>query len=499
MDGKKKYDQKANGLRLIPRDINESIGKLPPQDLALEESILGAIMLEKPAIEVVNKDPIDMRTVIDILRKTGKIELVGGAYHIADLTSKVSSAANIDYHARIIVEMSIKRSMIQLASRIHEQAYGDADCFELLDEGIKQLQILHDSSTVENAEDKTKALWKERQLTEEPAAEIPLITINGVIVCTAENHSLIIGKKKSRKTLFITWLIHQFFTQNKGNENDILLFDTEQGKSHVWKVRGKIKRLTGFELPIFYLRGMSPKDRRDFIANTVKFWPKKPRIIVIDGVRDMMSNINDADESTELIVWLEQLILTYNLHIIEILHQNKTDNNARGHIGSELLNKAQVTIELEKDEKSGLTIVKCESSREKDFESFSFTHGADDLPEIVGMPIQGKSIPNDTRRAMLIGVFEDGPMRYKELKKEIALAFKVSQNKAEALIREFSGLAWVIKSGKRGDPTTMWKLAISENGHSSEEHRNLIPFAEAVNQAELFDNNIEDDKGEMPF
>ena len=516
----------STGHQLVPRDINESLGKLPPQALEMEVSVLGAIMLEKPAIDMVcqylraehfyleqhkeiyaailslhaDHNPIDMRTVVDILRKTGKIELIGGAYYIAELTSKVSSAANIDYHARVVVEMSIKRSMIELASKIHQQAYGESDCFELLDEGIKELQYLHDSSTLENTEGKIKELWKERQLVEEPPAEIPLITINGVTVCTAENHSLIIGKKKSRKTLFITWLIHQFFLQNKGTENDILLFDTEQGKSHVWKVRKKIKKLTGFELPIFYMRGMSPKERRDFVANTVKYWPKRPRIIVIDGVRDMMSNINDADESTELIVWLEQIILTYNLHICEVLHQNKTDNNARGHIGSELLNKAQVTIELELDEKSGVTIVKCESSRERDFETFSFTHGADDLPEVVGMPIQGVVIPNDVRRDMLIKVFEDGPMKYKELTKEISLGFKVSKNKSESLIREFSSMGWVIKSGKRGDPTTMWKLAISQNGHS-EEHSNLIPYAEAVKQAELFDNGVDEDikPDDMPF
>ena len=50
-----------------------------------------------------------MRTVVNQLRKTAKIELVGGAYYIAELTSKVSSAANIEYHARVIMEMAIKR------------------------------------------------------------------------------------------------------------------------------------------------------------------------------------------------------------------------------------------------------------------------------------------------------------------------------------------------------------------------------------------------------
>ena len=119
--------------KLIPRDISESLGKLPPQALDLEEAVLGALMLEKNALNAVVEflkpehfysemhkeiynaiidlfkasDPVDMRTVVNQLRKSGKIELVGGAYYIAELTSKVSSAANIEYHARVIMEMAI--------------------------------------------------------------------------------------------------------------------------------------------------------------------------------------------------------------------------------------------------------------------------------------------------------------------------------------------------------------------------------------------------------
>ena len=128
--------------KLIPRDISESLGKLPPQARDLEEAVLGALMLEKNALNAVVEflkpehfyeerhkeiysaiidlfkasDPVDMRTVVNQLRKTAKIELVGGAYYIAELTSKVSSAANIEYHARVIMEMAIKRELIQVAS-----------------------------------------------------------------------------------------------------------------------------------------------------------------------------------------------------------------------------------------------------------------------------------------------------------------------------------------------------------------------------------------------
>src|SRR5215468_648411 len=141
----------GNKPRTLARDISESLGKLPPQALDLEEAVLGALMLEKNALNAVVEflkpehfykeqhkeiftaivdlfkasDPVDMRTVVNQLRKTGKLELIGGAYYIAELTAKVSSAANIEYHARVIMEMSIKRDLIQVASQIHSDAYED--------------------------------------------------------------------------------------------------------------------------------------------------------------------------------------------------------------------------------------------------------------------------------------------------------------------------------------------------------------------------------------
>ena len=146
--------------KLIPRDISESLGKLPPQALELEEAVLGAAMLERSAIETVVdivhsgdfyseahveiwnailelyriNEPVDMRTVVAQLRKSGKIELIGGAYKIAELTSKVSSAANIEWHARVVLEMSIKRQLIQVASHVHQQGYEDGtDAIALLE------------------------------------------------------------------------------------------------------------------------------------------------------------------------------------------------------------------------------------------------------------------------------------------------------------------------------------------------------------------------------
>lgn len=168
---KLRLSSKSRNL-LNTNDLSDSLGKLPPQAIDLEEAVLGALMLEKDALNVVveilkpesfyreahkdiyeaiidlfNKsEPVDILTVTNQLRKNGKLELVGGAYYISELTSKVSSAANVEYHARIITEKSIKRDLIRIASDVHKEAYEDTtDVFTLLD---KTEQALFEVSEV---------------------------------------------------------------------------------------------------------------------------------------------------------------------------------------------------------------------------------------------------------------------------------------------------------------------------------------------------------------
>lgn len=136
------------------------LGKVPPQATELEEAVLGALMLEKDALTNVidilkvesfykeahkvifqaildlftESQPIDLLTVTTQLRKNGALEVAGGAFYVTELTSKVASAANIEYHARIITEQSIKRELIRISSTIQKDAFEDTtDVFELLD------------------------------------------------------------------------------------------------------------------------------------------------------------------------------------------------------------------------------------------------------------------------------------------------------------------------------------------------------------------------------
>ncbi|NJO03684.1 MAG: hypothetical protein HC880_20205 [Bacteroidia bacterium] len=96
-------------------------------------------------------EPVDMLTVTQQLRKKGKLEMVGGPTQIMRLTSSVNSAANIEYHARIITEQAIKRELISIASEIHRDAFEDStDVFDLLDTAEQKIFSISESNIRKN-------------------------------------------------------------------------------------------------------------------------------------------------------------------------------------------------------------------------------------------------------------------------------------------------------------------------------------------------------------
>lgn len=170
--------------RLGVSSLTDGLGKLPPQAIEIEHAVLGALMLERDALSNVidilhaesfyqdahqeiysaivalfnDSQPIDIKTVTHQLRKMGKLEFVGGAHYVAGLTTKVNSAANIEYHARIIAEQSIKRELIRISSEIQKEAYEDTiDVFKLLDRAEQSLFDVSESHIRKNY-DKMSAL-----------------------------------------------------------------------------------------------------------------------------------------------------------------------------------------------------------------------------------------------------------------------------------------------------------------------------------------------------
>jgi replicative DNA helicase len=154
-------------------------GKVQPQALALEEAVLGAIMLDKEAMSIVldiltpssfyleahqhiyntmmflygKSLPIDLLTVTEELKKRGQVDAIGGTYYLVELSNRVASAANIEYHARIISQKHIQRELISVSTKVITDAFEETtDVFDLLDEAESNLFAITDKNLRKNFE-----------------------------------------------------------------------------------------------------------------------------------------------------------------------------------------------------------------------------------------------------------------------------------------------------------------------------------------------------------
>jgi replicative DNA helicase len=166
-DSKNTISIARSKIRSQQENLSEYIfGKVQPQAIPLEEAVLGALMLDRDALPSVmdtispesfyvdanktifrailklfaNTRPVDLLTVTDELRTMGELESIGGPQYLVQLTNKVASAANIEYHARIVAQKHIQRELIRISTSTIKEAYEDTtDVFELLDKAEQDL------------------------------------------------------------------------------------------------------------------------------------------------------------------------------------------------------------------------------------------------------------------------------------------------------------------------------------------------------------------------
>ncbi|MDR3367339.1 MAG: replicative DNA helicase [Prevotellaceae bacterium] len=186
--------------------VGLELGKVPPQALDLEAAVLGAAMLEKDAVvdvldilkpESFYKDahqkifraisalshrlePIDIYTVTQELRKENMLDEVGGAQYLSSLTLKVGSAANIDYHAKIIAQKYIQRELIRISSEVQRRSFDDAtDVEDLLDSAQQDIltlaegNIKREAQPVSNVVDKVMKNIEEASKREDGFSGVP--------------------------------------------------------------------------------------------------------------------------------------------------------------------------------------------------------------------------------------------------------------------------------------------------------------------------------------
>lgn len=205
---------------------------------------------------------------------------------------------------------------------------------------------------------------------------------NGFIVekrlFTLGNFSAITGKSKSKKTFLTSILLSAAalngYVYNKltgclpEKKRLVLLFDTEQSNYDAYMTAKRVENILNIDISsvfgAFDLREFTPKERCEIIDYALEMYKDNLGFVVIDGIADLANAINDEQEATKVTSLLMKWTKQYNCHICTVIHQNKNDSYATGHIGSAILKKAEAIISVTKNEHNSYkSDVKCDMIR----------------------------------------------------------------------------------------------------------------------------------------
>ena len=312
-----------------------------------------------------------------------------------------------------------------------------------------------------------------------------VLMVDDAAIGTLGNFSASIGKAKSKKTFNVTAIaasalkngtVLKYRSSFPEDKRTVLYIDTEQGRHHCQKVLKRILRLAGLpedknpdNLIMLALRKYAPPIRLAIVEQAIGTIPDLG-LVIIDGIRDFLYDINSPSEATNIISRFMQWTDDRQIHIHTILHQNKNDENARGHIGTELNNKAETVMQVEVDKMDRtVSVVEAIHIRDREFEPFAFRINDEVLPELldsyqpqekkIGRPAKKpfdpyKEISESVHRAALDAAFTNVCITsyddyLERLKEGYALQnIKLGHNKAVKVATFLGNKRMVIKEGK---------------------------------------------------
>lgn len=313
----------------------------------------------------------------------------------------------------------------------------------------------------------------------------PLLQINGTTAGTPEGIATFTGQKKARKTFAITLLladvIKAIWAECSATPRQVIWADTEQARHHVVKIANRLAGLTGLKksqmkrfLSIYCLREYEPYERRKAIAKAAENIPEHSYII-IDGIRDLLNDFNDPTESNELVTWLMQLASEKQILIITVLHQNKGNAMARGHLGTELGNKSESLINVTVSDKNDeVSIIEAEATRNPPFQPQAFFIDADGLPQKTDIPaakvdtreITPSGIPDNVHINVISLIFSTiKEYNARQMFEAVAngltdAGVKIGTSKARQFVTYYEQKEWIQNTSGRPDRK---KYVIGEN------------------------------------
>lgn len=229
------------------------------------------------------------------------------------------------------------------------------------------------------------------------------------ILATEGNISCVAGKQKSKKTFFTSSMAAalasekgRFYRLVGHKKGKAIFFDTEQSDYHTDKVLRRVLRCAGKphenidngDFLLYRLKSETYKRRREIIDYVINNIPDVA-IVVIDGIRDLIKDPNNWDEAGDIIDWVSKLAEKNNCHIVNILHFNKGVDSLRGALGTEMQNKAETVIQVEKVTGTASKVLP-RDCRNEEFPAFGLRVNRDGLPVILDSEPQDPNSKNNT-------------------------------------------------------------------------------------------------------
>lgn len=303
-----------------------------------------------------------------------------------------------------------------------------------------------------------------------------ILFVGDCTIATFGNFSASTDKAKSKKTFNISAMVAAAVTNTTvlnyraclpEGKRKILYFDTEQSKYHCHNVLERIYKLSGLSVKkddprlLFWgLREYTPKLRIALIDYALRKH-QEVGLVIIDGLRDLMYDINNGKEATDVMTVLMAWTSVYDLHIHTVLHLNKNDNNPRGHIGTELENKAETVLIISKNlQNNSISEVRPMHMRDKEFSTFAFHIDDNKLPVLdngISVTVVKRrekslvSLDNEVHQEILSKAFKNNsPTRYSDLVEMVSRAYenagyKRGTNGIKDLLKLLSGKGIIVK------------------------------------------------------
>lgn len=347
--------KRVKNSNIVEQILPDNTGKIPPQALDLEEAVLGAMMIDKDACNIVidilkpecfysdihrkiyeaiielyrKMQPIDMLTVKNELTRRKELDEIGGPAFLAKLTTRVASSAHVEIHSRIIMQKYIQRELIRISNDIQRRAYDDQeDVDDLLDESQNLLfnlsygSVRREAQPIDNIIHQAIEQIKEASNREDKLSGIPsgFVDLDRITSGWQNSDLIIIAARPSMgKTAFVLSMARNMAVEHDKAVaifslemssvqlvNRLISAETEIESSKIrtgtlsneeWlRLENKIKSLEKAKIfiddtPAISISALRAKARRLVAQYGVK-------IIIIDYLQLMTGHINDKSQGT---------------------------------------------------------------------------------------------------------------------------------------------------------------------------------------------------------